>query len=84
MLQPCVPNMPGPLSKNFGTISDYAPSRPPMVPEIVLACVKEIERRGFKEVGIYRVSCTEKQALELRVIIKQFNQGLNNCSMKTT
>ena len=62
--------MPGPLSKGFGgTISDYAPSKPPMVPEIVVACVKEIERRGFKEIGIYRVSGTEKQATELKVTI---------------
>lgn len=38
-----------------GTIADYTPITPPMVPSIVVHCVNEIELRGMNEQGLYRV-----------------------------
>lgn len=51
---PCIP-MGTPTKKmGNGTISDYAPSIPPMIPAIVIHCINEVEQRGLCEVGIYR------------------------------
>lgn len=51
---PCIP-MGTPTKKGSqGTISDYAPADPPMIPAIVVHCINEIELRGLTEIGIYR------------------------------
>lgn len=51
---PCIP-MGTPTKKaGTGTISDYAPTNPPMIPAIVVHCINEIEFRGLTEIGIYR------------------------------
>uniref|UniRef100_A0A1I8IG08 Rho-GAP domain-containing protein n=3 Tax=Macrostomum lignano TaxID=282301 RepID=A0A1I8IG08_9PLAT len=51
------------------TTSTAAPSRwsppPPTVPQLVVDCVREIERRGLREVGLYRVSGSQKQVRQL-------------------
>lgn len=39
-----------------GTIADYTPMIPPMVPSIVVHCVNEVELRGMNEQGLYRVN----------------------------
>jgi Rac GTPase-activating protein 1 len=51
----------------MGTISDYAPSTAPMVPSLIVHCVNEVDLRGLNEVGIYRISGSEKDVRELKV-----------------
>jgi len=51
---PCVPSGASPKKVGTGLISDYTPSTPPMVPAVVVHCAVEVERRGMKELGIYR------------------------------
>ncbi|XP_037050251.1 rac GTPase-activating protein 1 [Bradysia coprophila] len=64
----CVPHSAGtPNAKGIaGTIGDYAPSDPPMVPAIIVHCINEIEKRGLNEVGIYRVSGSEREIKSLK------------------
>lgn len=50
----------------MGVIADYAPTNAPMVPGIIVHCINEIESRGLNEVGIYRVSGSEKDVKSLR------------------
>ncbi|CAG4955867.1 unnamed protein product [Colias eurytheme] len=62
---PCVP--PGRAQHNQeGSISDFAPSTPPMVPAILVHCINEIEKRGLTERGIYRVSALDKDVKRLK------------------
>ncbi|XP_053609248.1 rac GTPase-activating protein 1-like isoform X1 [Plodia interpunctella] len=65
---PCVP--PGPVPHNNcaqqGSIADYAPRSPPMVPALLVHCVNEVEKRGLSERGIYRVSALEKDVKRLK------------------
>lgn len=89
----CVPHSAGtPTGKGLvGSIGDYAPSDPPMVPAIIVHCVNEvmehnrlfelyrltinfsltlqIEKRGLNEVGIYRVSGSEREIKSLKVSV---------------
>ncbi|XP_025988190.1 rac GTPase-activating protein 1 [Solenopsis invicta] len=54
---PCVPMGNTPTLRGMpGTIADYTPITPPMVPSIVVHCINEIELRGMNEQGLYRVS----------------------------
>lgn len=72
---PCVPCSDTPGSgkrRPDENIEFYAPSTSPMVPEIVVKCIAEIERRGLTEVGIYRVPGAEKSVRELK---EKFLQG---------
>ncbi|KAJ6637257.1 Rac GTPase-activating protein 1 [Pseudolycoriella hygida] len=64
----CVPHSAGtPNSKGMvGSIADYAPNEPPMVPAIIVHCINEIEKRGLNEVGIYRVSGSEREIKSLK------------------
>lgn len=39
-----------------GTIADYTPMIPPMVPSLVVHCINEVELRGMGEQGLYRVN----------------------------
>ncbi|XP_061749274.1 rac GTPase-activating protein 1-like [Nerophis ophidion] len=43
-----------------------APPTHPRVPALVMECVREIERRGLQERGLYRVPGGERQVKELR------------------
>ncbi|XP_046740490.1 rac GTPase-activating protein 1-like [Diprion similis] len=54
---PCVPagNTPT-LRGTSGTIADYTPMIPPMVPSLVVHCINEVELRGMGEQGLYRVN----------------------------
>ncbi|XP_071978457.1 rac GTPase-activating protein 1-like [Engystomops pustulosus] len=47
-------------------LSDFAPATPPMVPSLVIHCVNEIEKRGLKERGLYRVSGGDRLVKELK------------------
>ncbi|XP_053129896.1 rac GTPase-activating protein 1-like isoform X2 [Hemicordylus capensis] len=42
-----------------GTLADFAPSTPPLVPHIVVQCVNQVEKRGLQETGLYRVPGAE-------------------------
>lgn len=50
----------------MGYISDYAPSVAPLIPALIVHCVNEIESRGLNEVGIYRVSGSEREVKALK------------------
>ncbi|XP_056648608.1 rac GTPase-activating protein 1-like [Diorhabda sublineata] len=64
---PCVPVINTPTSKKFtGTVADYTPTSPPMVPSLIVHCVNEIEYRGLKELGIYRIPGSEKDVKGLK------------------
>lgn len=64
---PCNPSTVGtPIKASEGTLGDYAPSTSPMVPSLIICCIKEIEQRGLHEVGLYRVSGPERIVKELK------------------
>ncbi|XP_072274129.1 rac GTPase-activating protein 1-like isoform X2 [Pyxicephalus adspersus] len=54
------------LKKGQGTLADFAPTTLPMVPNLVVQCVNEIEKRGLSERGLYRVCGCERQVKELK------------------
>lgn len=54
---PCVPAGNTPILRGVsGTIADYTPMIPPMVPSLVVHCINEVELRGMGEQGLYRVN----------------------------
>jgi Rac GTPase-activating protein 1 len=66
---PCVPQSSHtPVNKMglMGLICDYAPKVAPMVPALIVLCVNEIESRGLSEVGLYRVSGSERDVKALK------------------
>lgn len=64
---PCEPSACStPLRTDQATLEDFAPLTSPMIPALVIYCIKEIERRGLQEVGLYRVSGPDRQVKELR------------------
>ncbi|XP_033244421.1 rac GTPase-activating protein 1-like [Drosophila miranda] len=69
----CVPQSGTPTSKTMtGYLSDFAPSIAPMIPAPIVHCVNEIEARGLTEVGLYRVSSSER---EYKALKEQFLRG---------
>lgn len=64
---PCEPTACStPLRSNQVTLADFAPLTSPMIPALVVYCIKEIERRGLQEIGLYRVSGPDRQVKELK------------------
>uniref|UniRef100_A0A8C7ZHF9 Rac GTPase-activating protein 1 n=1 Tax=Oryzias sinensis TaxID=183150 RepID=A0A8C7ZHF9_9TELE len=64
---PCnPPAVATPIRNTEATLADFAPATPPMIPPLILYCIKEIERRGLHEVGLYRVSGHERAVKELK------------------
>lgn len=63
---PCVPTKETPGKKREGAIESYITNEIPKVPRIVINCVIEIEKRGLNELGIYRVSGSDKEVRDLR------------------
>eukprot|EP00096_Caligus_rogercresseyi_P001078 TRINITY_DN1168_c0_g1_i1.p1 TRINITY_DN1168_c0_g1~~TRINITY_DN1168_c0_g1_i1.p1 ORF type:complete len:628 (+),score=236.25 TRINITY_DN1168_c0_g1_i1:58-1941(+) len=61
---PCVPAALTPVKPGY-LISDYTPQAAPMIPALLIHCLREIESRGLSELGLYRVSGPEKEATEL-------------------
>ncbi|XP_049872996.1 rac GTPase-activating protein 1-like [Pectinophora gossypiella] len=65
---PCVP--PGAARRTHalqeGSIADYAPSSPPMVPALLVHCINEVEKRGLAERGVYRISAVDKDVKRLK------------------
>ncbi|XP_026171898.1 rac GTPase-activating protein 1 [Mastacembelus armatus] len=54
------------------TLESFAPVTHPRVPQLIVDCVTEIERRGLQERGLYRVPGGERMIKELR---DGFTQG---------
>ncbi|KAF7647526.1 hypothetical protein LDENG_00171280 [Lucifuga dentata] len=48
------------------SLESFAAAGEPRIPALVAECVKEIERRGLEERGLYRVPGTERVVKELR------------------
>ncbi|KAM9759640.1 rac GTPase-activating protein 1-like [Menidia menidia] len=64
---PCNPTALGtPIKSSEATLADFAPATSPKIPALVIYCIKEIERRGLHEVGLYRVSGQERLVKELK------------------
>ncbi|XP_031836061.1 rac GTPase activating protein tumbleweed [Nomia melanderi] len=70
---PCVPTGNTPtLRGTSGTIADYTPMIPPMVPSLVVHCINEVELRGMGEQGLYRVN---GGATEVKCLKEKFLKG---------
>lgn len=70
---PITPNRKGTAGgQKSTTIADHVPSTAPMVPSIVVHCLQEVEQRGLSEVGLYRVSGSEREVREIR---EHFQRG---------
>ncbi|NXI38900.1 RGAP1 protein, partial [Galbula dea] len=64
---PCIPTLPStPVRIGEGSLMDFVPSTPPMIPSLVVHCVNEIEQRGLHETGLYRISGCDKTVRELK------------------
>ncbi|CAH2003988.1 unnamed protein product [Acanthoscelides obtectus] len=65
---PCVPSAFTPNQRKIisGTVGDYAPLNPPMVPALIVHCLTEIEQRGLNELGLYRIPGSEKDVRDLK------------------
>ncbi|GJQ77209.1 hypothetical protein Trydic_g14879 [Trypoxylus dichotomus] len=64
---PCVPSMNTPTQRNAtGVIGDFTPITPPMVPSLIVHCLKEIEAKGLTEIGIYRIPGPERDVKTLK------------------
>ncbi|XP_054883568.1 rac GTPase-activating protein 1-like [Poeciliopsis prolifica] len=64
---PCNPSaLEMPIRGAESTLADFAPTTSPRIPALVIYCIKEIERRGLHEVGLYRISGHERQVKELK------------------
>ncbi|GFU16184.1 rac GTPase-activating protein 1 [Nephila pilipes] len=57
------------------TVADYTSLR---IPSIMIRCINEIESRGLKDVGLYRMSGTEREVKDLKEkLLKGKNLNLN-------
>ncbi|CAL1288056.1 unnamed protein product [Larinioides sclopetarius] len=63
---PCIPVTFTPTKAATGTIADYTSSVPPMIPSLIVHCINEIESRGLKEIGLYRISGSERDVKDLK------------------
>nr|XP_061814341.1 rac GTPase-activating protein 1-like [Nerophis lumbriciformis] len=64
---PCNPvTINTPIRTAESTLADFAPATSPKIPALVLFCIKEIERRGLQELGLYRISGQERQVKALK------------------
>jgi len=62
-----------PQNKATGNfLADFTPIEAPMIPALLIYCIKEIEARGMDDVGIYRVAGSEADANE---ILDKFRRG---------
>lgn len=64
---PCIPTLPAtPVKIGEGVLSDYVPETSPMIPPLVVHCISEIEQRGLRETGLYRLSGSDRTVKELK------------------
>lgn len=52
--------------KSEGTIESYVPPKGVKVPNLMIQCVEEIEKRGMNELGLYRVPGNDRDVKELK------------------
>ncbi|XP_065141455.1 rac GTPase-activating protein 1 [Paramisgurnus dabryanus] len=72
---PCIPTTGGtPVKSEEGTLASYVSTTSPMIPTLVVRCVNEIEQRGMRETGLYRVSGSDRVVKELK---EKFLRGKN-------
>uniref|UniRef100_A0A182QIL0 Rac GTPase-activating protein 1 n=1 Tax=Anopheles farauti TaxID=69004 RepID=A0A182QIL0_9DIPT len=65
---PQTPQAPGVIN----CLDHYCPSSSPRIPALIVHCVSEIENRGLTEVGLYRLSGSER---EVRALKEKFLRG---------
>uniref|UniRef100_A0A182VUE0 Rac GTPase-activating protein 1 n=1 Tax=Anopheles minimus TaxID=112268 RepID=A0A182VUE0_9DIPT len=65
---PPTPQVPGAIN----SLEDYCPSSSPRIPALIVHCVSEIENRGLTEVGLYRLSGSDR---EVRALKEKFLRG---------
>ncbi|XP_041860171.1 rac GTPase-activating protein 1 [Melanotaenia boesemani] len=64
---PCIPNLGStPVKIGEGVLADYVPDTSPMIPPLVVHCVSEIEQRGMREAGLYRLSGADRTVKDLK------------------
>ncbi|XP_077471672.1 rac GTPase-activating protein 1 [Stigmatopora argus] len=64
---PCIPNLGStPVKNGEGALTDYVPDIPPKIPLLVVHCIGEIEQRGLKEAGLYRLSGADRTVKDLK------------------
>ncbi|XP_066583719.1 rac GTPase-activating protein 1 [Prorops nasuta] len=83
---PCVPAGNTPILRGIaGTIADYTPLIPPMVPSLVVHCINEVELRGMNEQGLYRVNggTTEVKALKEKFLKGKGAPNLSDIDIPT-
>ncbi|KAK9298143.1 hypothetical protein QLX08_008455 [Tetragonisca angustula] len=83
---PCIPTGNTPtLRGTSGTIADYTPMIPPMVPSLVVHCINEIELRGMNEQGLYRVNggLTEVKCLKEKFLKGKGAPNLSDVDIPT-
>ncbi|KAM9323022.1 rac GTPase-activating protein 1 [Pholidichthys leucotaenia] len=68
----CSPSSTTTGSATQNWLEGFAPPTHPRIPQLVVDCVAEIERRGLLEKGLYRVPGSERLVKELR---ERFLQG---------
>lgn len=76
----CLPQTGTPGSKAtgmMGKIEDYVPAHAPFVPHLIVLCVNEIETRGLTEVGLYRISGSDRDVKALKEKFLR-NNGIPN------
>ncbi|XP_047671120.1 rac GTPase-activating protein 1 isoform X3 [Tachysurus fulvidraco] len=65
-VEQCSSNTQRTVQAGEDTLESFCPSAPPRIPALIIQCVKEIERRGLEEKGLYRVPGGERAVKELR------------------
>lgn len=83
---PCIPTGNTPTFRGTsGTIADYAPMIPPMVPSLVVHCINEVELRGMSEQGLYRVNggTTEVKCLKEKFLRGKGAPNLSDVDIPT-
>ena len=76
--RPCIP-MVNRSSVKRGVkpvLADFVSTERPKVPALIYHCIKEIERRGMKEEGLYRLSGSKKEVDSLKDIILSSKNGM--------
>lgn len=75
---PCVAVFKTPRGNSRVKISDYCGRICPMIPSLIVHCVKEVESRGLDELGIYEISASER---DVRLLKERILRGKNICSL---
>lgn len=77
---PCIPFIP--RSRGAGEngkkwpLTDFVSKDKPMIPALIYYCCNEIEKRGLSEVGLYRVSGSDKEIKQLKDHILNSKSGM--------